>query len=196
MDWSARWQRRRQTPFSPLLALAEYSVQADAAGLEKNTQFRPARFEYMMESDDMTRMFRFGAILLIMALPLMSAGTAQSQGRFWLVSGELIRKGIRSCGGDIARFCGRTVPGQGRIMQCLADSYDNVSAPCQGFMDRLFSIRDLQLACAADAERLCPDVVPGGGRIAGCLIAKEDNVSKQCRKALSSMMGTTNPAVK
>lgn len=144
----------------------------------------------------MTRMFRLGAILLTMALPLMSAGTAQAQGRLLQASGELIREGIRSCGGDIARFCGRIVPGQGRIMQCLADSYDNVSAPCQGFMDRLFSIRNAQLACAPDAERLCPGIVPGGGRIAACLIEQEDDMSEQCRKAFSSMMDTTKPAIK
>lgn len=138
----------------------------------------------------MTRMFRLGAVLMTVTLPLLSAETAQAQGRLWQASGELLRQGIRACGGDIARFCGRTVPGQGRIMQCLADSYDDVSEPCQDFMDRVFSIRNAQLACAADAERLCPGVVPGGGRIAACLIEQEDKVSEQCSEAFSSVIKT------
>ena len=127
--------------------------------------------------------------LLALLMPVLGVGSAHAEGRFWPAAGGLLREGIRACGGDIARYCGRTVPGQGRMMQCLADSYDELSASCQRFVDRSFDVRNALLACTADAERLCPGVPPGGGRIAACLSEQDDEVSDACRAAVADVMG-------
>lgn len=127
--------------------------------------------------------------LLAMLLPIMGAGTANAEVRFWPAAGGLVREGIRACGRDIARYCSRTVPGQGRIMQCLTESYDDLSTSCQAFVDRSFDVRNALLACTADAERLCSGILPGGGRIAACLSEQEDEVSEPCREAVADLIG-------
>lgn len=131
--------------------------------------------------------FKFA--LLAMLLPILATGNANAQGRIWPAAGGLLREGIRACGGDIARYCSRTVPGQGRMMQCLTESYDDLSASCQAFVDRSFDVRNTLLVCTADAERLCPGVRPGGGRIAACLSEREDEVSEPCREAVADLIG-------
>lgn len=136
----------------------------------------------------MTRMFRIKFVLLALLLPLMSAGAAHADAQVWPTSAELVRLGIRACGGDIARYCGRVFPGQGRIIQCLAEAYDDVSPPCQEFVDNVFDVRNTILACVGDAERLCPGVLPGDGRIAACLREQAEDVSKQCKDAVAGTM--------
>lgn len=136
----------------------------------------------------MTKTIRLVAILLALLTPLMGTAAAHAEGRVWPTSGELLRQGIRACGGDIAQFCGRTVPGQGRIMQCLTDAYNDLSGACQSFVDRTFDLRNVGLSCAADAERLCPGVLPGGGRIAACLYGQQDRLSDACFDAVGSVL--------
>ncbi len=122
-------------------------------------------------------------------LPLMGPGSAHAQDRPWIWGVQFVKEGLRACGGDIAELCGRTVPGQGRIAQCLTDHYDELAPACQRFVDRSFDIRNAMFACAADADRHCAGLAPGGGRIAVCLLEQQDVITDACRDALTSVMG-------
>jgi hypothetical protein len=138
----------------------------------------------------MKRFLRLTALLLAVLTPLIagSAAYADSRPRPWLSGIDFVKLGLRACGGDIATFCGRTIPGQGRIVQCLADQYDDLSEPCQRYIDKSFDVRNVLFACTADAERYCPGVLPGGGRVAACLFEQRDVISEACDKAVSRVM--------
>ncbi|MBX2806963.1 MAG: cysteine rich repeat-containing protein [Hyphomicrobiales bacterium] len=127
--------------------------------------------------------------LMAVFLPLILAENANADWRLRLIAGGGLREGIRACGGDVARYCSRTVPGQGRMIQCLADSYDDLRPECQQYVDRTFDVRRTLFACTADAERLCPGMRPGGGRIAICLFEQEEDLSDECKNGVADIMG-------
>lgn len=136
----------------------------------------------------MKQALRLTTLALAMFGTLAITGAAHAQDGPPLRPIEFMRQGLAACGSDIARYCGRTVPGQGRIAQCLSDEYESLTPACQDFVDRSFDLRNVIFACAADAKRYCPDVTPGGGRVAACLFAQRDLVSQACADAVSSVL--------
>jgi hypothetical protein len=110
------------------------------------------------------------------------------------------------CRPDIQRYCGETVAGGGRILNCLRDYRSVISPVCRQTLDvilrggpvappppavepgmppwaAMLAARD---ACRVDAERLCSQVIPGGGRIIRCLMAQRDKLTPRCREAMSA----------
>ncbi len=85
-----------------------------------------------------------------------------------------------ACRADAKQFCGDIAPGHGRVMRCLSDNRDRLSAPCRAKIDEAHA----RHPCAQDAGRLCADVRPGKGRVARCLKQKEADLSAECRAHL------------
>ena len=100
----------------------------------------------------MKRFLRLTVLLLTVSTPLLAGNSAYADSHPRLRGIEFVRLGLRACGGDMATYCGRTVPGQGRMLQCLTDQYDELSPRCQRFIDRTLDVRNTMLACTADAE--------------------------------------------
>lgn len=48
-----------------------------------------------------------------------------------------LRQAADLCAGDIARFCARAIPGQGRIAMCLAAHQPQLTPACAGSLDAL-----------------------------------------------------------
>lgn len=120
-------------------------------------------------------------------LPIVLAAVVSSQ--FTLIAkaseASLMRQGMRSCGGDVSRFCSGILPGDGRIAKCLLNHRAKLSASCSAFMEKTKSAQTLMFACQADAQRHCDSVKPGNGRIVSCLNEKRNEISKTCADALS-----------
>ena len=50
---------------------------------------------------------------------------------------DRLKEAVIACNGDIAKFCGKTQPGQGRVAQCLIANKAAASAPCAGAIQKL-----------------------------------------------------------
>jgi hypothetical protein len=98
------------------------------------------------------------------------------------------------CKEDIQKFCKDVKPGEGRIIKCLMDNKDKLSAGCiqeievarnksEGNKDQA---RD---ACAGDLNKFCKDVKPGEGRLLQCLKQHDSELSTQCREAIQQKQG-------
>lgn len=87
------------------------------------------------------------------------------------------REIAQACKGDAQALCKDVQPGQGRVMRCLVDHKDKLSAACQQELAEAES----RHPCMKDMERLCKGVQPGGGRIMTCLKQHESQLSQECK---------------
>lgn len=100
---------------------------------------------------------------------------------------------LEACETDIATYCAKVEPGNGRISACLYAHEDKVSDACDAataemsdVMDMFFSrMREMHIACGADVAEHCGGVAVGGGRIMACL--REAKVSDACSSVLQSI---------
>jgi hypothetical protein len=90
-----------------------------------------------------------------------------------------------ACTHDVYEHCRRVPAGGGRVLSCLARSWDQLSSTCQQAVATVAErVERFTAACSADAERLCGGVEPGGGRVFACLKAQERAVSSRCAATL------------
>jgi hypothetical protein len=115
---------------------------------------------------------------------LFPPSLAQAQGIQWRPGLAFGRAALQVCGSDIARQCSGTVPGGGRIAQCLMDARDKLSPDCRRFVREAMSAQTTLFACAADAHQHCGSTQPGGGRVVSCLNEKRAAISRDCARAL------------
>jgi len=92
---------------------------------------------------------------------------------------EINKKG--ACKTDYEKFCKDVQPGQGRIVNCMRQHENELSAACRDEIARgREEAQGFMKACKQDAERFCKDVQPGQGRIINCLKANEAKLSLDC----------------
>jgi len=90
---------------------------------------------------------------------------------------ERINEFAEACKPDAEKLCKGVQPGQGRIMRCLAEHKDQLSAGCREKVARAES----RHPCMKDVETLCKGVEPGEGRVAQCLKQHEAELSAECK---------------
>lgn len=90
---------------------------------------------------------------------------------------EIINGVMDACRPDYHRLCDYTVPGEGRIAQCLLDHEMELAPRCLGAVKFAYAIE----ACMPDYYRYCRGVPPGGGRIVECLAERMDMLIPECR---------------
>jgi Cysteine rich repeat len=87
-----------------------------------------------------------------------------------------------ACKADVERLCPGAQPGHGRVMRCLRDKEDQVSAECKAHIEEMRQrFQAAAEACKPDVEKFCQDVQPGGGRIIQCLRQHETELSDACK---------------
>jgi hypothetical protein len=50
---------------------------------------------------------------------------------------DRLKEAVMACNNEIAKFCSKTQPGQGRVAQCLIDNKAAASAQCAGAIQKL-----------------------------------------------------------
>ncbi len=89
------------------------------------------------------------------------------------------------CADEIEKYCKETKPGGGRILNCLKEHENDLSASCREKMSELHSfIKGCEQACSGDIGQFCKEVQPGEGRIIKCLREREKDLSASCRAKL------------
>jgi len=96
-----------------------------------------------------------------------------------------IKEFAKACKADAETLCKGVQPGRGRIMRCLAEHKDKLSADCRTEI----SEAEANHPCMKDMERLCKDVKPGEGRIAECMKNHEAELSPECKAHHGKRMG-------
>jgi hypothetical protein len=92
------------------------------------------------------------------------------------------------CKKDIAKFCKGIEPGEGRILQCLTLSKDDVTPACKKHLARIEkAVEEVQTSCADDYAIFCSSVLPGQGRIAACLEKNEKILTPKCKANLKEV---------
>lgn len=84
------------------------------------------------------------------------------------------------CAKDRESLCAGVEAGEGRIVKCLKDNEDKLSAECKSSFEQSKAQRkEIKLACHDDAETLCPGL--SKRELLKCLRSKKDEVSEKCR---------------
>ena len=97
----------------------------------------------------------------------------------------------RSCGEDIAAFCGKVTRGEGRTLLCMQAHEDQLSPRCQFGLYRvsrrlenaLHRVERTADACWSDIETQCGDAE----RIGQCLVQKRASLSSACQSTVEAI---------
>jgi hypothetical protein len=96
------------------------------------------------------------------------------------------QEGRGPCREDAARLCKDVQPGGGRIIQCLKQHENELSAACkERIAQAKEKIQEVQQACQGDVDAYCKGVQPGGGRIIQCLKQHEGQLSPGCKEKIA-----------
>lgn len=117
------------------------------------------------------RPFHLTTTTAALMLALLGAGlapTAQAQ------------SANRACRADFAKFCKGVTPGEGRVLACLRQHQDQISADCKA------SLETAQ-ACADQARQLCggEGKAPDRKAMRECLQQQREALSASCRSQLA-----------
>jgi hypothetical protein len=90
----------------------------------------------------------------------------------------------RACLADVEVHCPDVEPGGGRILGCLAQHQLDLSASCQGELNRIDEARarvqTTREACAVDVRTFCRGVPPQAGPLLDCLQANASRLTGTC----------------
>ena len=172
--------RRQKRPVMPM----------GVASLEKLSKYPSAVSvrKYRQESQGGEfSMLRSAAILLAMALLLLSPGLASAQ--------NPVQDALEGCSNELQSYCSNVTPGGGRLVSCAKAHVDKLSPECISAINRAgywvqFLASTLQYVvtqCAADALKFCPDVELGEERVLNCLASNRAELSKYCGLALQDI---------
>ena len=97
-------------------------------------------------------------------------------------------KVMGACAADIAQFCQGVEQGGGRIMKCLHENSDKLSAECKATRDKMkAAYKEVKEACHEDFEKFCGDVKPGKKRIMKCMKEHKEELSAGCKAEMEQM---------
>jgi len=107
---------------------------------------------------------------------------------------EVFPKAYEACQGDVAQFCRKVQPGQGRVHACLLRNKEDLSQACAAveFQNQEAVAGEIVMslqathACKPVMEKMCPGVEPGGGRMWACLFKQRSNpdMPRECAEVV------------
>ncbi len=100
----------------------------------------------------------------------------------------LAQVNLGPCSETVAKYCGDTVPGNGRIMRCLNDHRDDQSIACKDWVeDQQKNMRELMGVCTEEITVLCRMDPPDAARIFFCLSDNYVALKVDCRSKLAEI---------
>ncbi len=124
---------------------------------------------------------------------VVALGAALVVGQRGVALGQLAAE----CGGDVQRFCRQVPMGGGRVLRCLQDHKDQLSAPCKRALGGdttsapppakpapSAGASDASSACRGDVVKYCRSSVGDKPAIAACLKAHAAQLSDGCKTAM------------
>lgn len=91
-------------------------------------------------------------------------------------------QGQGACAKDRETLCGNIEPGEGRVMKCMKENKDKLSAECKAQHEKMKKqMKDVSEACQEDVEKFCSDTKPGKGRIMRCMKEHKEELSAECK---------------
>lgn len=96
---------------------------------------------------------------------------------------------VVACLKDTKRLCKDVKPGAGRVLECLAQKKNQLSAACKpAVVPHAPVILDWRKVCGADADKLCTNT-PAGPALTRCLSRQKKKLSNDCRAKLNDAQG-------
>lgn len=94
------------------------------------------------------------------------------------------------CKADYEKFCKDVKPGHGRIIKCMNEHKDDLSAECKEKIaarkeKRQEAHEAWEKACGDDVKSLCADVKAGHGAIRKCLRENKEKLSDGCKSFMA-----------
>jgi hypothetical protein len=106
----------------------------------------------------------------------------------WLAPTYARGQESRPCVEDIQKFCKDVSPGGGRLIACLKEHENELSAPCKKKLEEAWQkAGEANQACADDVHKFCGEVKPGQGRIVKCLQEHRNELSPECKAKLEEL---------
>ncbi len=102
-----------------------------------------------------------------------------------ILAGSIFAVGAQAatnpCEEDMKANCSDVQPGGGRLLNCLQQNLNKVSAKCKDhWITNADAIVDVRLKCANDVEQFCSKTLPGQGRLLRCLQLNHEKISPDC----------------
>jgi hypothetical protein len=94
---------------------------------------------------------------------------------------EVRAENASPCAEDITKLCNGVQHGGGRIMNCLKEHEQELSAACKEHQAKMVKmLKNVPQACQDDVEQFCRQIRPVGRRIIRCLKQNETILSTEC----------------
>lgn len=96
-------------------------------------------------------------------------------------------QGDGPCAADREKFCGKIEKGDGRVMKCMMEHKDQLSAECKAQHEKMKEhMKDVKEACHDDVEKFCGTVEHGKGRVMKCMREHKEELSAGCKAEMES----------
>jgi len=94
---------------------------------------------------------------------------------------EVQAEAVSPCAEDIKRLCKGVMYGEGRVLDCLKQHEQELSAACKDHQLAMIKrLKEAPEVCQDDVERFCRDVRPVNRRILRCLKQNQIHLSEEC----------------
>ena len=105
---------------------------------------------------------------------------------------KALTQALEACRAEVAEYCSKTTPGNGRVIACLYAHEDQLSLKCDYVLfdasaelqNIMGDMHEVGKACKPDIELLCTGVEKGEGRLLHCLKQKQKALSVPCADAI------------
>lgn len=99
------------------------------------------------------------------------------------------------CEKELAAYCSKVTPGEGRVLACLYAYGDKLSGRCEyalfdaaAQLERaVAALSFVENECRDDLEKHCADVEAGEGRLLKCIQEHDAAVSARCKRAIKDV---------
>lgn len=116
-------------------------------------------------------------------------------GKLWVAVFALVFLNFAHAGGkkdvcakDRETLCGKVERGEGRVLKCMMDNKENLSADCKAKFEKMKDhAAEMHDACQADQEKFCAGATKGKGRKMKCMMEHKAELSAECSAQMDKM---------